>query len=184
MPPDHPSPLRLFVAIWLPEEGQKALAQWIEAMDVRGTKPVRKGQFHITLLFLGDVEKEQVSAVSQVLEKAASSVPPFTLEISGTGGFPVPTAARVWFFTLTSPPPEVYRLAHAVREGLAPLGFRDRKAFHPHITFARIRGKPRPVPEHPGGTCRWSVKEIALVQSVLGPEGPRYTLLKRFPLRI
>ena len=171
------------MAIWVPEEGQKVLARWMEVMDVRGTKPVRKGQFHITLLFLGDVENEQVSAVSRILERAAASVPPFTLEVSGAGGFPTPAAARVWFFTLTSPPPEVYRLAHAVRDGLAPLGFRDRKAFHPHITFARLKGRPRSVPEHPGGSYTWPVKEIVLVQSVLTPGGPQYTALRTFSLR-
>ncbi len=172
------------MALWVPEEGQRTLARWARAMGVKGVKPVRQGQFHMTLLFLGDVMEDRIPAVVRALEEAATSVPPFTLEVSGAGGFPTSSAARVWFFTLTSSPPEIYRLAHAVRDDLASLGFRDRKAFHPHITFARIRGKPRPVPQHPGGSYTWPVKEIVLVRSVLTPEGPHYTALKTFSLRL
>lgn len=170
------------MALWVPDEGQRVLASWTGAMDLRGVKPVRPGQFHMTLLFLGDVVSGRIPQVVQALEEAVDRIPPFTLEIAGSGGFPSREAARVWFFTLHSPPPELYRLAEGVRNRLEQLGFRDRKAFHPHVTFARVKGKPRPVPEHPGGRYRWSVEDVVLVESVLTPQGPRYTPLKTLKL--
>lgn len=170
------------MALWVPEEGQRILTGWLEKMGARSAKTVRQGQFHITLLFLGDVEASRVPSVVQALEEAVKGIPPFALDVEGSGGFPSREAARVWFFTLSSPPPELYRLAEAVRTRLSRLGFRDDKPFHPHVTFARVKGRPRPVPQHPGGRYRWPVQEVVLVKSVLTPRGPQYTPLHTVPL--
>ncbi|HEY0115273.1 MAG TPA: 2'-5' RNA ligase family protein, partial [Allosphingosinicella sp.] len=68
------------------------------------------------------------------------------------------------------------------RVGIEP----DRRAFHPHITLARLgRGAgpvhdflARPVAAVPAFTAG----EIVLVESRLTPAGPVYTELERYPL--
>ncbi len=175
---------RLFVALVLPGEGQDLLDRWARQVGGGGVKRVARGNFHITLQFLGDVPVEGIPALERRLERVVRGIPPFEVVVEGVGGFPSPDAARVWFFTLREPPPELYRLAQGVRNELASLGYRDRKAFHPHITFARLKGRPRSVPSIKTGAYRWPVTEMVLMRSVLKPRGPVYTPLRRFPLRM
>jgi len=82
-------------------------------------------------------------------------------------------------------------VADAVR-GVTEFGT-DRTPFRPHLTLGRVRADrrdklgmaavaavlARPVAVLPAA---WTVREVALIRSVLGPTGPRYTTLERFPL--
>ncbi len=81
------------------------------------------------------------------------------------------------------------RLAEQLESRLRPLGFTaDRRAFHPHVTLARIKMRPPEdffamLKEHPAtdfGTA--TIDAAELLQSELGPEGPKYTTLARVTL--
>ncbi len=73
--------------------------------------------------------------------------------------------------------------------GLGPVGYEpDRKAFHPHLTLARLK-----VPDNvaevlaaigPDGVGDgFTVGDVVLYQSRLSSQGPTYVVLERFPLR-
>jgi 2'-5' RNA ligase len=72
----------------------------------------------------------------------------------------------------------------ALEKSLEPLGFaREGRAFHPHVTLARIRSRP---PAELGALLREqaarefgsvTIDAVELIQSELGPRGSRYTTL-------
>jgi 2'-5' RNA ligase len=88
-----------------------------------------------------------------------------------------------------SVPPSFARLHGEIEERMAQLGFaRERRAFRPHLTLGRVRGRGpgRPWPgiaklaDAPVGTVR--VDGLALVRSTLTPQGAVYDVIARAPL--
>ncbi len=47
---------RLFFALPVSDAQRRALAQWRRGLGLRSGKPVPAANFHVTLLFLGDVD--------------------------------------------------------------------------------------------------------------------------------
>ncbi|MCH8200245.1 MAG: RNA 2',3'-cyclic phosphodiesterase, partial [Chloroflexi bacterium] len=91
-------PLRLFVAIELPEQVRVALGASIERLrsSLGGAyRWVRPEAVHLTLRFLGDVEPERVAELAAALEAAVGPLAAFELRLDGTGVFPNPRAPSV-----------------------------------------------------------------------------------------
>lgn len=170
--------MRLFYAVFLPPEAQKALVEAQKRLDpFKGWRRVPPHQLHLTLLFLGEVAEEEVAGLLRLGRRLARAIPPFTARLRGTGYFPNEGSPRVWF-------------AKVEGEGFSPLaeGLRagakdpDPKPFVPHITLARKKG-PAPRVGPVVFSLEFPVEEFALVQSLLKPKGPEYKILERFPLR-
>ncbi len=144
---------------------------------------------HLTLLFLGEVAREQVLPMTLVLTKAAAGRPAFSVSTAGWGAFPSPARARILWLGLADPEGSLARLADVLRGALAPFPVPlEERFFTAHLTLARLQGKGRPVdvrtilstPPPPRGTHR--VEGVILYQSELGTEGAVHTVLARFPL--
>ena len=175
---------RLFVAIRPPGIVREQLLAAMD--DDPGIRWQDDEQLHLTLAFLGEVERRAEQDLADALASVDS--PPFELEISGVGHFErkgVPSA--LWAGLAPSEP--LARLHHRVvaacrRAGVEP----DRKAFHPHITLARM-GRSSPPIGHwlaAHGTLKsepWPVHEFSLFESRLTPGGALYEPLVRFSLR-
>lgn len=183
--------MRLFVAIELPAETRAEVA--------RATAPLRDlddalrwsraETLHVTLAFLGTMEESRVGELTAALEGAAAAVAPFELTIRGVGGFPGLRRPRVVWAGVDAPA-ELGRLHQRVEAALAPRGYTaERRPFAPHLTLARVRGgRARPIPaleEAAGGVeleTTLLVREIALMQSLLGAGGARYARVAAVPL--
>ncbi len=81
-------PLRLFVAVYPP----LALARlWVEAaarLDLPQNRPTPAEQVHLTLQFLGPIERRDLSTVRESVERAASGLTWFVLSPSVMDVFP------------------------------------------------------------------------------------------------
>lgn len=169
--------MRLFVAIWPPEEVVERLAGLPRPGDpaVRWTTP---DQWHVTLRFLGEVEGSLVHDLAAALRVAASSLPPVDVELG-------PTSVRLGRTILALPVRGVDELAAAVGAATAPAVPEHRpQVFRGHLTLARARGR-RSVPEAlvgPGVAGSWPATSIALVGSELLASGARYTDVVVVPL--
>jgi 2'-5' RNA ligase len=184
--------MRVFAALKLPPEFRSSLE---EALGVLREKYPRfrwtgEENLHITLAFLGELEKPGVS----LLEEAAA------MAVRGRG--PIPVSGGTF---LTLPPgrdPRVLALgieegrealsalAAALEEAMAALGKErdyplrppEKRPFRAHITLARRGSSPlQPVPD-PAFPIRGTLRELAVFKSDLFPEGPRYTPLRIYPL--
>lgn len=179
--------MRLFYAIFLPEEVRRALVEAQgQVARYKGWKEVAPHQLHLTLLFLGERPEEDLEDLTALGHRLGRRFPPFTARIRGTGYFPNEGTPRVWFAKAEG---EGFTpLAEALREGVAEtlgeealLAGGD-KPFKPHVTLARRKAPAPRVPPVVFG-LEWPVSEFALVRSELRPKGPVYTILEKFPLR-
>src|SRR5437867_6787648 len=138
---------RLFVAVELPGPVRDELTRVAEELRARienASWPSREN-LHLTLSFLGSVDEERVAPISDALSSAVSSLVDFTTVLTEVGAFPSKRRARVVWVGLADPAGGLAGLASAVAASLEPLGFeREKRAFHPHVTLARLRVQ-RPV---------------------------------------
>jgi 2'-5' RNA ligase len=180
--------MRLFVAIEIPSEIREKILDFISALKPRtqGARWVQPDGLHVTLKFLGNVADEKRGVIEGALRTIKS--PSFTLSLHNTGVFPTPKYPRVLWIGIDSGP-ELAALAAQADEVLSPLGFeREKRAFTPHVTLARLneRGKKLDVraalSERNVSFGTMTAMEFHLYESKLSPQGARYAKLTSFAL--
>jgi len=184
--------IRAFLALDLPESLRASLAlvqgelQKSRA-DVRWVAP---GNIHLTLKFFGNVPDDEIDTLALAAREAAQAEEPFQLKATIAGAFPSPKAPRVVWLGLGGDVLPLTRLYQRLEKAFAALGHPpEGRAFHPHLTLGRVKSpanreklagllmKMPPVDWPP-----FAVKELILFQSVLSPQGSKYTPLKVIPL--
>jgi len=192
--------MRLFIALDLAAEIRARIAQFMDG--VRGFAPdirwVSAESLHITLKFIGEWPSERLDELRRSLANVRGE--PTEITISGTGFFPTPRSARVFWIGIQAGP-ELAALATAVDAATSALKIEsEKRAFTPHLTLARTgSGRPQRVssdrsnsgfrrlqeklaamPAPAFGTM--SPREFFLYESKLSPKGAQYTKLASFPL--
>lgn len=180
--------LRVFFAIELDESARSEASRSVRALQ-NGTHDdtvrwVREESLHVTLRFIGDVERVRIRALSDSVRKQTAALRPFRLEFGGVR--PFPSRRRPGFWVLDVGPVEpLEELAAAVEQGVRMAGFApESRPFRPHLTLGRIRGKKVPAVTGDvtvvGEGC--VVKDAVLFKSDLLPSGAQYTPIEHVPL--
>lgn len=105
-------------------------------IDLKWVAPIN---YHVTLAFLGWTGLDAIGPVRDALEAATAGEGRFSFRASRLGAFPSLDRASVLWAGIEEAAP-LSRLAHAVGEAMAGLGFeRETRPFHPHVTIARLR---------------------------------------------
>lgn len=174
---------RLFVAI-RPEAGIRA--QLIAEMGgVQGARWQDDDQLHLTLRFIGEVDRRMAEDITDAL--GGIRHPSFDIALDGAGLFDRKGRLDALWVGVT--PQDALRTLHKkvdqalVRLGLPPEG----RAYLPHITIARFgrdAGSPAGFLETRGGisSAPFPITHFCLFESTLGGEGAAYTLVERYPL--
>jgi 2'-5' RNA ligase len=178
---------RLFVALRPPAALRRIL---LDIMDgVEGARWQDEAQLHVTLRYIGEVERPVAEDIAVALQAIHAPAP--TLALSGVGRFD--TGSRggsrgraIW--AGIAPHDAVAALHrkvdHAlVRAGLPPEG----RAFLPHVTLARLNRASGPVDgflaAHAGLTSpAMRFDHLILYESHLGQDGAWYEPVVRVPL--
>jgi len=185
--------LRTFIAINLSPEIKNTLSELIKelAQGDRSIKWVSEDGMHLTLKFLGEIGKEKVAEIENLLRSVSEKYRPFLLKLKGTGFFPANRkAARVLWVGI-----EEEKTLEALQlklEGeLEKLGFpREERRFHPHLTLGRVKNPSNleqtlslleKYRERSFGEM--TVEKITFFQSTLRPTGAEYSVLSEFKLR-
>ena len=172
---------RLFVAIRPPDEVRDAL---IDLMGgISGARWQDDDQLHLTLRFIGEVDSRAADDIHAAL--GAIHQPRFELAISGLGMFDRRGVPEVVWAGVTPPDP-VHRLHKKadqaiVRAGLEP----ERRAFHPHITLARLgrgAGSVADFLARGAASAPFTIDSFSLIESHLTPERAVYQEVERYPL--
>jgi RNA 2',3'-cyclic 3'-phosphodiesterase len=178
--------VRAFVAVFPPPEVREALAEAARELPVAGkVRLTPPANVHLTLKFLGDIPREDLGRVAEALEPLRARHEPFEAGISGFGAFPSPRKARILWAGIGEGADRLRALARDVEESLEPLGFeREDRAYVPHLTVGRARGRPVALEaaETPSPIPGFFVRQVELVESVLGKAGATYTTLAAYPL--
>ena len=181
-------PHRLFIAIRPPEPVRDALVDTMEGIE--GARWVDEENLHLTLRFVGEVERPAANDLAAAL--GAIAAPPFALSIDGLGHFdkrnrfgtrPRALWAKVPRYGLLE---ELRRKVEHACEA-AGLG-RERRRFTPHITLARLGPSVGPIGDWLArfgdlSAGPWQASEFILYESHLGRSGAFYEPLTVFALR-
>lgn len=130
--------------------------------------------------------------VTDLLAKAAARHGHFSLELTGFGGFPNARNPQVIFVTVRAGAGEAQALALDIEKASDVFGFpAEKKPFQAHVTLGRVRTRTglAEVMEKLAafGEESFGVFEAGsfwLYQSQLTGEGPVYTPLREFFLRV
>jgi 2'-5' RNA ligase len=173
---------RLFVAIRPPGVIRQRLLGIMGG--VPGARWQEDSQLHLTLRFIGEVDRHQGEDVAASLASVRHEA--FDVALSGVGHFDKRGKGALW--AGVAPHDALKNLNKkveqaCVRAGLAP----DTRAYHPHITLARLgraAGPVEPFIERWAGLASppFTVESFYLYESRLGSEGAFYTMVEEYPL--
>ena len=174
---------RLFVAIRPPEHIRDLL---IDAMDDSADfRWQDEEQLHLTLRFVGEVERPVANDLADALGRVHAAS--FELRIAGAGRFQQRNSGALWAGVEARKP--VAELAARIERVCQSTGLEpERRAFHPHITLARWKGRrTREVKaflERSGGLSSepFPVDQFILFESRLSRHGAHYEPVATYPL--
>lgn len=201
--PHEDETFRSFIAVPLGEPVRRLAEERIRALREQpggdSVRWVRPENLHVTLRFLGNIERRIVPELATAVREEMAGLAPFTAEIGGVRTFPPSSSKRRPRVVVLDVGPEaaLAELASAVERAVQRAGFdAEDRPFRPHLTLGRAKrsrqaaGFSHFFPElFPGRNdleasqgVSFEVTESVLFQSELLRSGARYTALERFPL--
>ena len=182
--------MRCFVAVDLDDAVRERLRAVQEEMRKTGARArfTDPAAIHVTLKFLGSIREDWLARIKQSLAQCPA-VRPFDVRARRLGAFPKLSSPRV-FWAGVDPQPSLGQLQSGVEEELAWSGLKDERAFHPHLTLARVgeRKGLEPLIDYikingeSFDAGSFTVRDFHLYQSILKPNGAQYVKLASFPL--
>lgn len=164
--------MRLFVAVWPSSEVLDAIAAF-DRPEVRGLRWTTPDQWHVTLRFMGECDVDWAVAAFRSIEAEPVEV---------TMG---PRMGRFGRRILHVPTEGLLSLATATVAATAGVGKPpDPRPFAGHLTLARSRRGDSDLAPFAGLPLagHWTVDQLTLVSSQLGPGGARYEIVESLPL--
>lgn len=174
---------RLFIGL----RPQRAMREALLNMmgGIAGARWQDDGQLHITLKFIGEVDRNRAEDVAAAL--GGISFPPLMLALNGVGTFDKKGMHHTLWAGVT-PHDSVTALHHKVEQACASVGVpREERAYAPHITLARMNRSTGPVGaflEMHGGlaSAPFLFDHFTLYESHMGHGGSLYEAIARYPL--
>jgi 2'-5' RNA ligase len=173
---------RLFVAIRPPRDVRERLLGLMGG--VPGARWQDDEQLHLTLRFIGEVDRHQAGDIAAALGSVNHQA--FEIALAGVGSFGKRGKGAVWAGVK---PQDELKLLHkkvdqaCLRAAIEP----DTRVYHPHITLARLgrnAGPVEPFLERWAGLSSeaFRIDSMCLYESRLGSDGASYTMAERYPL--
>ena len=176
--------MRTFVAVFPTPAIREALFR--AARDLPASKAFRligPEKLHLTLKFLGNVAKDDLSRVAQALELLRERHEPFEVSISGFGAFPSERKARILWTGVGEGSEPLRAVALSVEDLLEPAGFgREQRPYVPHLTLGRARGRQAKLDGASVSppALRFTLSSVDLVESVPGEGEVTYSVLETY----
>jgi 2'-5' RNA ligase len=174
---------RLFVAIRPPEAIRDLLIDGMD--DSPDFRWQDEEQLHLTLRFVGEVDRPIANDLADALSRVRAA--PFDARISGAGRFEQRSSGALW--AGVEPKAPLAALAAKVERACQSVGLEpERRAFHPHITLARWKGRrTREVQdflERKRGFASgpFPIDRFILFESRLSRHGAHYEEVASYPL--
>ena len=185
--------IRAFIAIDVPEPVLRAIAKAQDTLRGSGLKIrwVRKEGMHLTLKFLGDIDRDDVEKIRAAMGRATKAFSPVTLRADGLGVFPDLKRPRVVWVGLSGDVEVVRALQRDLESQLNGLGFpKEKRPFKGHLTMGRVKGrldraKLSKALQALGEfrTESFTAQSVVLFQSDLRPDGAVYSRLAEVALK-
>jgi 2'-5' RNA ligase len=174
---------RLFVAIRPPGAIRDLLIDAME--DSPELRWVGDEQLHLTLRFIGEVERPLADDLAAALTRIRSDR--FELRVTVVGIFERRSGGALW--AGVEPKPPLAGLAAKVERACVAAGLEpEHRAFHPHITLARFNRASAHAAQaflertRALASPAFAVASFTLYESRLSRHGPHYEAVAEFPL--
>ena len=191
----EPETWRTFVAVPLSDAVRASARELSDALQSRPrgdrVRWLRPESYHVTLRFLGDVDRDALPALGSGLGRELASHARFDARLAAVAGLPSTRQPRVVVlglepvesFAALAVSAERVLVAHGL-EPLEPLETRSEgRRFRPHVTLGRVRDRAPSLAEAPvPSVVDFVVDEVVLYRSELRPSGAVYTPLERMSL--
>jgi len=180
--------MRLFAAIELsPAERDRLRAVQRRFRGASGVRMSRRDNLHLTLRFFGEWPRdrlEELTAALAAIERPAGKI---DLPLSGLRFLPSGRNPRV-LIALAEADPRLLTLQRDIEACAQALGMApETRAYIPHVTLARLPD-PNQAVRFARQVCETECElgsiqadGFAVIESVLSPEGSRYSTIERWP---
>ncbi|WP_164084733.1 RNA 2',3'-cyclic phosphodiesterase [Alteromonas flava] len=173
--------MRCFIGIDLSALNKRAIEQWASANwpEITSSKPVPASNYHLTLLFIGQVNQAQQEQLITCVDKLIMR--PFQVRLNQTGCWHKPPIA---YLTDKHPEQVLLELQSNIEATIKELVVPDlhtHSAYRPHVTLARKFRHVAPQPKDNFSFAQ-EVTHIHLFESVSGPHGVSYPIRHSWPL--
>jgi RNA 2',3'-cyclic 3'-phosphodiesterase len=179
--------MRLFFGIPILPEIKTEISARLEPLAIPG-KIVPKENYHVTLLFLGNVLEDPVKKLVQEL-KNQTLPPPFQITLGGLGAFPNPSHARTLWMGVKESFEVITRINSILNRIVQQAGFKteEESRFIPHLTLTRLKrpqNLSRFIIDSVDSNHTFTVDRFVLFESLtgLGLSRSRYEERESFPL--
>ena len=181
--------VRAFMALLLPPELMAAARRVQDQMrplfPPGSVRWVAEENFHLTLRFFGDLDRKALRKATEVVESFDGQVPAIAARLGGVSAFPSATRPQTLWVAVEDHGGELEQLAGLIDRKIREAGFGPAdKPWKSHLTLGRV-GRDRTLRMGTEWTTGLTYEEaestistIALMQSELRPQGPRYTPLR------
>jgi 2'-5' RNA ligase len=189
--------MRVFLGIDLPLELKKGLADLEKVTQPEGlrTKWVELENFHLTLVFFGEIGANLLERLVKSVEKVATQHQSFVLSIDKLGFFPEKGNPRVVWIGIKEETGTLFKLVEDLHKAFKRFKLSLDQRFHPHITLFRIKEiKDKSAFEDYFKNLykeaerlegiRFPVRKIDFFESKLTPKGPVYKIFKEVGLKV
>jgi len=185
--------MRVFTAIDLSEDLKKEVSEISQKIFKEiPLRLVARENLHLTLVFLGERDEEELEKVKKTLSELASSFSKFTLSLQNLAIFPDNKRPRGIWFNAGGQKEKVFSLYKKLIDGLLKEGLvleEEHFEYSPHCTIGRIPEKIK-MPGNLNKKIAWVnlnkeflVEKLILYQSILSPKGPEYFKWGEYRLR-
>jgi 2'-5' RNA ligase len=169
--------LRLFVGIPVPAADAPELLGWLDGLDLRGARPVRPADLHLTLAFLGHRPRADLDAVVRVVEELRGRPRPL-LRVERYR-----ETRSVGMLVLADEGGRAAAIAEHAQRRLEEEGLyrREGRPWLPHVTVLRFRERPRlrPPPATLTNVRSIAPSDAAAYLSILRPTGAQYEIVQQ-----
>ena len=185
--------IRSFLAFELPVDIKRIIVKVSE--DVRqlplNVRRVNVDNIHITTVFMGDVQEEQIGPIQDVVKDVCQGYRPFSIAIKGIGLFGSRRNPRVLWIGLDGAIDRMACFRDDLQKGLRPFGIKEEtRRFKPHLTLGRFRKGAKTETHlddllskyHDLTSPECIIEELVLFKSDLRPGGAVYSRLNGWPL--
>ncbi len=178
---------RIFIAINLPENIKKKLAEYQAKWPELPIRWVKSENLHITLDFIGYIGDEELLEICKITKEVASRHPSFLVNLFEICYGPTDKKLPRMTWAIGEKSEEFASLKDDLDKSLT---ISEKRQFSPHITLGRIRQwewqriepEERPAVDE-DINLSFSVDSIEVMESILKKRGPEYIILESYDLR-
>ena len=185
--------IRSFLAFELPQDIKTIVTRVSgevrkSSLDVRWVRP----EFiHLTIVFMGGVQSEQIPSMGKSLDAVCANHGSFSISLKPMGCFPNSRNPRVIWLGIDADLDRMSRFRDDLQQALSPFGIKEEeRAFRPHLTLGRFKKPGKRQTELEQLLAKYrdlssparTLGDLVLFRSDLKAGGAVYTKMASWPL--